>query len=82
VGRVLFASKSEPAIDWCEIEFRLHEISTPARSHALPVEPSPTLTHDPSGANDPLVTSDLPVSNFGDPLEMLSLLAAIPSNRS
>jgi hypothetical protein len=70
VGRVLFASKSEPAIDGCEIESRLHEISTPARSHALPVEPSPTLTHD------------LPMSNFGDPLEMLSLLAAIPSNRS
>jgi hypothetical protein len=55
VGRVLFASKSEPAIDWCEIESRLHE----------------SVADDQPVANDPLVTSDLPVSNFGDPLVML-----------
>ena len=82
MGRVLFTPKSEPAIDWSEIELRLQEISTPARSHDLPVAPSATLAYDPTVAGDQLVTSDLPVSNLGDPLEMLSLLAAIPSDRS
>jgi hypothetical protein len=77
----------------CEIEVCPQERSTPARSHDLPVEPPATLAHDPNIAknptvandqpftNAPLVTSDLSVGKL-DPLEMLSLLAAIPSNRS
>jgi hypothetical protein len=94
LGRVLFNSKSEPAVDWSEIESRLQEISTPARLPDLPVEPSTTLANDPAVADDqpvtseppitnhPPITSDFPVMNSGDPLAMLSLLAAIPSNRS
>ena len=85
MGRVLFTSKSEPAIDWSEIESHLQEISVDARTDDLPVKPSATLANDPTLAddqpltNDALVTSDLPVSDPGD---MLSLRAAIPSNRS
>jgi len=88
LGRVLFTSKSEPAIDWPEIKSCFQEISTPARFHDLPVAPPATLAHEPTVAddqpvaNDPLATSDLPVSHLGDPPEMLSLLAAIPSNQS
>ena len=80
MGRVLFSPKSEPAVDWSEIESRLQEISTGPSD--LPVEPSATLAHDLALANDPPVTGDRPVINPGDPLDMLSLLAAIPANRS
>jgi hypothetical protein len=93
LGRILFAAKSEPAIDWSEIESRLQEISTPVRLSDLPVEPSATLAHDPAVADDPLVNSEpsttnhppitsSPVMNPGEPLEMLSQLAAVLSNRS
>jgi hypothetical protein len=95
LGRILFAAKSEPAIDRSEIESRLQEISTPVRLSDLPVEPSATLAHDPAVADDPLVNSEpsitnhphppitsSPVMNPGEPLEMLSQLAAVLSNRS
>ena len=88
MGRVLFTSKAEPAIDWSEIESRLLEISTPARPRylmvekALPVEPSATLAHDPAFADELPVTTDLSMSNPGDPLDVLSLLAAIPFDQS
>jgi hypothetical protein len=83
LGRVLFTAKSEPAIDWSEIEFRFQEISAPARSSDLPVEPSATLAHDPAFADEPPVTSDPPITNHlpitsdspvmnsGDPLSQL-----------
>jgi hypothetical protein len=95
LGRVLFNSKSEPAVDWSEIESRLQEISTPAGSSDHSVEPSAGLAHDPALADEPPVsseppiagplstTSDSPVMNSGDPLDdMLSQLAAVSSNRS
>ena len=87
MGHVLFSAKSEPAIDWSEIEYRLQEISAPAGSSDLPVEPSATLANDPAVADDPPVTSEPPITNHApitrdspvihptDPLaEMLSLL--------
>jgi hypothetical protein len=76
VGRVLFTPKSEPAVDWSEIESRLQDISTGAPSPDLPIEPSATLANDPSASVDP------PEIAPGDPLDMLSLLTAIPSDRS
>jgi hypothetical protein len=93
LGRVLFTAKaepakSEPAINWSEIESRLQEISSPARTGdlaaetSLPIEPSATLAYDPSLADEPPLTSDQPVSIPGNPLDMLAMLAAIPSNRS
>ena len=85
MGRVLLTPRSEPAVDWSEIESRLQEISAPARPSdlaaepllsieaSLPVEPSATL------ANDPTLDIDLPQTTDicrrplpGDPLEMLS----------
>jgi hypothetical protein len=41
-----------------------------------------TLAHDPAFADEPPVTKDQPVSIPGDSLDMLSMLAAISSNRS
>ena len=95
MGRVLFTAKSEPAIDWSEIESRLQEISAPAGSSELPVEPSARLAHDPSVAdasavtsdrlitNHSPITSDAAVLNAGDPLaEMLSLLGEGAVSRS
>jgi hypothetical protein len=76
LGRVLFTPRSEPAIDWSEIESRLQEISTGAPSLDLPIEPSATIANDPSASVDP------PEIAPGDPLDMLSLLTAIPSDRS
>jgi hypothetical protein len=94
LGRISFIAKSKPAIGWSEIESCLQKISTPAGSSDLPVELSATLAHDPAFADEPPVitdppitnhlpiTSDLPAINAGDPLAMLSLLAAVPSNQS
>ena len=76
MGRVVFTRKAEPAVDWSEIESRLQDISTGAPSPDLPIEPSATLANDPSASVDP------PEIAPGDPLDMLSLLTAIPSNRS
>ena len=63
MGRVLFTAKAEPAkagpaIDWSEIESRLHEISAgikPAGDEPsdLVPEASATLGNDPSLANAP-----------------------------
>ena len=50
MGSVLFTAKSEPAIDWSEIESRLQEISAGSRPSDA-VEPLATL------ANDPLATA-------------------------
>ena len=47
MGRVLFTPKSEPAVDWSEIESRLQEISAPSNFSHLPSEPSATLANDP-----------------------------------
>ena len=95
MGRVLFSAKAEPIkaepkLNWSEIESRLQEISAPARpsdlpaAAFLPLEPSATLAHDPAFADEPplIKEKDQPVSIPGDPLELLSILAAIPSNRS
>jgi hypothetical protein len=88
LGRVFFTAKAEPKINWSEIEARLQEISAPPPASdcpveaSLPVEPSATLAHDPEISDEPPVTKDEPVSIPGDPLDMLSMLAAIPSNRS
>jgi hypothetical protein len=100
LGRVLFSAKAEPAktepkINWSEVEARLLEISKPAQASALPieaslqaepsslhVEPSVTLAHDPDFSDVPALTPGRPASMPADPLEMLSMLAAIPSNRS
>ena len=95
MGRVLLTPRSEPAVDWSEIESRLQEISAPARPSdlaaeplhsieaSLPVEPSATLANDPTLDIDlPLMTNDLPVTVPADPLAMLSLLTAVSSNRS
>jgi hypothetical protein len=76
MGRVIFSPKAEPAVDWCEIESRLRDISTGGRSPDLPIEPSATLANDPPASVDP------PEIAPGDPLDILSLLTAIPSNRS
>lgn len=98
LGRVLFSAKAEPLkaepkLNWSEIESRLQQISAPARARdlsdeaALPIEPSSTLAHDPALLDEPSEpleseTRDQPVSTPADPLELLSMLAAIPSNRS
>jgi hypothetical protein len=98
LGRVLFTAKAEPAkakpaIDWSEIESRRPEISASAKqvgddplnlapeaSAALANDPS--LANDPPPANDPPATVDQAVSVGDDPLDRLSLLVAIPLNRS
>lgn len=72
MGRVLFVSKSEPAVDWSEIELRLQEISTGTPSP--PIEPSATLANDPSASVDPAEIAP------ADSLKMLCLLTAIPSD--
>ena len=98
LGRVLFAAMVEPAkagraIDWSEIETRLPEISAGAKQAGdepldLAPEASATLANDPSLANDPPPANDPPaivdqqVSVGDDPLDRLSLLVPIPSNRS
>jgi hypothetical protein len=92
LGRVLFTAKAEPAkagpsIDWSEIESRIQEISAGAKPAGdepsdLAPEASATLANDPPPANDPPATVDQPVSVGDDPLDMPSLLVAIPSNRS
>jgi hypothetical protein len=94
LGRVLFTAKAEPAnagpaIDWSEIESRLQEISAgakPAGDEPLDLTPeaSATLANDPSQANDP-PASERSSGNVDQPVigdDMLSLLVAIPSNRS
>ena len=98
MGRVLFAAmvepaKAGPAIDWCEIESRPPEISAGAKQaddEPLDLAPEasarlandPSLASDPPPTNDPLATVDQPVSVGDDPLDRLSLLVAIPFNRS
>jgi hypothetical protein len=92
LGRVLFTAKAElakaePAIDWFEIESRLQEISAGAKPAGdEPSDPAPeasaTVANDPPPANDPQATVDQPVTVGNAPLDMLSLLVAIPSNRS
>ena len=105
LGRVLFSAKAEaartePKINWSEIEARLQEISKPAQAsdlpveaslpaepsflleRSLPIEPSATLAHDPDFSDEPPATRDQPVSIPRDSLEILSMLAAISSNRS
>ena len=98
MDRAVFTAKAEPAkagpaIDWSEIESRLPEISAGAKQADdepldLAPEPSATLANDPSLAtdfpppNDPPATVDQPVSVGDDPLDRLSLLVAIPFNRS
>jgi hypothetical protein len=82
MGRVLFTPKSEPtkaepAIDWSEVESRLQEISAPAH-----LSPDTAIEHSVTLANDPPAAIDRPVPAPRDPFEMLSLLAAIPTNRS
>ena len=98
MGRVLFAAmvepaKAGPAIDWCEIESRPPEISADAKQAGdepldLAPEASATMANDhslatdPPRPNDPPATVDRPVSVGDDPLDRLSLLVAIPFNRS
>jgi hypothetical protein len=98
LGRISFTAmvepaKAGPAIDWSEIESRLPEISAGAKQADdepldLAAEASATLANDPSLAtdppppNDPPATVDQPVSVGDDPLDRLSLLVAIPFNRS
>jgi len=77
----VFTRNAEPAVDWSEIESRLRDISISSQSSDLPVEHSATLANDPPAASDPPVTSDRPVIHPGDPLDLLSLLTAIPSKR-
>jgi len=86
-------AKAGPAMDWSEIESRLPEISAGAKQAGdepldLAPEASATLANDPSLASDPPpandspATVDQPVSVGDDPLDRLSLLVTIPSNRS
>jgi hypothetical protein len=93
LGRVYSTAKAEPAkaqpaINWSGIESRLQEISMPARAGdspvemSLPVEASAPLAHDPAFFDEPPATMDQPVSIPGDPRDMLSMPAAMPSNRS
>jgi hypothetical protein len=92
LGRVLFAAmvepaKAGPAIDWSEIESRLPEISAGAKQAGdepldLAPEASATLANDPRPPNDPPAIVDQPVSVGDDPLDRLSLLVPIPSDRS
>jgi hypothetical protein len=100
LGRVLFSAKVEPAktepkINWSEIEARLLGISKPAQASELPIEasllaepsslpiaPSAMMAHDLDFSDEPPATRDQPVSIPGDPLEMLTMLAAISSDRS
>ena len=92
MGRVLFAAmlepaKAGPAIDWSEIESRLPEVSAGAKQTGdepldLAPEASATLANDLSFANDPPATVDQPMNVDNDPLDRLSLLVAIPFNRS
>ena len=89
MGRVLFTPKSEPAVDWSEIE-----ISPPGNFCRCPTDRSsgrpfgdagkrPGHSDDPTLTNDPPVTSDPPVINPGDLLaEMLSLLGEGAVSRS
>ncbi len=79
MGRIRFTPRSEPAIDWSEIESRLQEISAGARPTDVAVEPSVALANDLATANDPVLTNDLSVTvdppGPTDPLEdMLSRL--------
>lgn len=90
MGRILFTAKvnpnAGPAVNWSEVESRLLEIAVGPRSSELPpvfpIESSVTLANDPPAAYDPHVTNDQPVTDPGDPLEMLSLLTANLSKRS
>ena len=98
MGHVLFTAKAEPAkaepaIDWSEIESRLQEISAgakPAGDEPLDLAPeaSATLATTRRSPNDPHQPGDPPtgpvnsVSGGNDSLDTLSLLVAIPSNRS
>ncbi|MDH2357336.1 hypothetical protein QCM80_43290 [Bradyrhizobium sp. SSUT112] len=79
MDRVLFAPKSEPAVDWSVIEMRFQDISAPARSldlaAELQIEPSATVASDPDLAHDLPQTNDRPVSKLGDPLSMLLLVS-------
>jgi hypothetical protein len=89
LGRIRFPPRSEPAIDWSEIESRLQEISAGTRPTDLAVDPSVTLANDLATANDPPLTNDLsvtsdpPVISPTDPLaEMLSRLGEGAVSRS
>ena len=93
MGRVSFTAKAEPAkagpaIDWCEIESGLKEISAGARQvgdeplASATLGNDPSLANDPPPANDPPATVDQPVRVGDDPHDRLSLLVAIPFNRS
>jgi hypothetical protein len=86
-------AKAGPPIDWSEIESRLTEISAGAKQTGdepldLAPQASATLANDPSLATDPPSPNDLPatvdqpLSVGDDPLDKLSLLVAIPFNRS
>jgi hypothetical protein len=85
LGRVVFTRKAEPVFDWSEMESRLQNISAfspPSHlSSDLPLEPSASLANDPPAEGDPALIPAAPAA-ASDPLDMLSLLAAIPSNRS
>ena len=63
MGRIRFTPRSEPAIDWSEIDSRLQEISAGARPTDLPVDPSVALANDLATANDPTLTNDPPVTS-------------------
>jgi hypothetical protein len=83
LGRVVFTRKAEPAVDWSEMESRLQDISAfspPSHlSSDLPLEPSASLVNDPPAPTDSLIPAATTAAS--DPLNMVSFLAAIPSNR-
>jgi len=83
LGGVLFPAKAEPAktgpaIDWSEIEARLHEISAPVRAGdlradtSIPIEAAAALAHDPASLDEPpFVFATARLDNLpGDPRDM------------
>ena len=77
MGGVAFTGKSEPAYDWSELESRSQDVSKPCASSNLPVEPSASLANDP-----PAIDASPRAAPEADRSDLLSLLAAIPSNQS
>jgi hypothetical protein len=95
LGRVIFSRKAEPSVDWSAVASHLQDISKPSSLSASDVNvdpdaaPSVTLAFDPPPSNhqpglpvEPAPSPEPQATAERDPLELLSLLTAIPSRQS
>jgi hypothetical protein len=93
LGRVIFSGNAKPGVDWSAIALCLQEISKPSSSSAcdanLGVDPSVTLGNDLPALSDRSAASDEPAPSSDptimaelDPLDLLTFLAADPSQQS